>query len=109
MSNININGKVYSGGSIVVNNGKITIDGKEIDGLDERVININIEGSVQNLDVDCANSITVNGDVVELTSKNGNVSVSGDVSGNVENKNGNINCGNVGGDVLNKNGNIKRN
>ena len=109
MGNINIkgsklgNGTVISGGNIknssiegnsvsIINN-KIFVDGKEIE-TEEKVINIIVEENLDKLEVDCCNSIKVNG-------------VTKDVKGNVNNINGNIiakaingNCKTTNGDIL---------
>ena len=106
-----INGEVhYSGsGSICISGGKVTIGGVDVEDLnaiDEKVINIVVEGDIENLKTDDAD-VTVNGSVNIATTKNGNITC-GDVVGDVETKNGNVMCGLVGGDVTTKNGNIMR-
>ena len=55
MGNINIKGNNVS----IINN-KIFVDGKEI-GTEEKEINIIVEGNLDKLEVDCCNSIKVNG------------------------------------------------
>ena len=112
MNKITVNGKTikHSGnGSVCISNGKVTIDGvdvEDLDAIDEKVINIVIEGNVENLHTDDAD-ITVNGSVHMASTKNGNITC-GDVIGDVETKNGNVMCGIVGGDVTTKNGNIMK-
>lgn len=111
MNTVIVNGKKYSvpNGNISVVNNKVYCNGKLItDTADfqEKEIKIVIEGTV-NGDVSSDNAdITVNGNVNNVTGKNGNITISGDVHGNVENKNGNIKCNNVGGNIDNKNGNV---
>jgi hypothetical protein len=109
MSTIIINGKqiISNSGNISISNGKVIIDGVEQTD-DSKTINVVINGNINNLDIDYASSIEVNGDVNTVNSKNGNI-VCGNVTSNVESKNGNIKCGNVGGDVNTKNGNISKN
>ncbi len=110
MPTISINGKTISfsgSGSINISGNKITVGGVDISDLstvDEKVINITIEGSVEDLSVENG-EVEVKGDVRELNSKNGNIQC-GNVEGNVESKNGNISCGRVAGNVHSKNGNI---
>lgn len=79
--------------SISIINNKIFVDGKEIE-TEEKVINIIVEENLDKLEVDCCNSIKVNG-------------VTKDVKGNVNNINGNIiakaingNCKTTNGDIL---------
>ena len=90
------------GNSISIINNKIFVDGKEIE-TEEKVVNIIVEGNLDKLEVDCCNSIKVNG----VTVSNGNITISGDVRGNVNNVNGNIivraingNCKTTNGDIL---------
>jgi hypothetical protein len=106
MNKITINGKTitHSGrGSVCISNNKVTIGGvdiKDLDTIEEKTINIVIEGNVENIMTEDA-GITVG----TATTKNGNISCH-DVSGDVETKNGNIMCGSVQGDATTKNGNI---
>ncbi|EEO40318.1 hypothetical protein FSCG_01031 [Fusobacterium vincentii 4_1_13] len=101
MGNINIKGNNVS----IINN-KIFVDGKEIE-TEEKVINIIVEGNLDKLEVDCCNSIKVNGVTKDVEVSNGNITISGDVKGNVNNINGNIiakvingNCKTINGDIL---------
>ncbi|WP_338978163.1 hypothetical protein [Fusobacterium nucleatum] len=101
MGNINIKGNNIS----IINN-KIFVDGKEIE-TEEKVINIIVEGNLDKLEVDCCNSIKVNGVTKDVEVSNGNITISGDVKGNVNNINGNIiakvingNCKTINGDIL---------
>lgn len=87
MSKITINGKTitHSGrGDVCISNNKITIGGvdiKDLDTIEERTINIVIEGNVENIKTEDAD-ITVNGTAGTATTKNGNITC-GDVSGDV--------------------------
>ena len=101
MGNINIKGNNVS----IINN-KIFVDGKKI-GTEEKEINIIVEGNLDKLEVDCCNSIKVNGVTKDVEVSNGNITISGDVKGNVNNINGNIiakvingNCKTINGDIL---------
>ena len=101
MGNINIKGDNVS----IINN-KIFVDGKEI-GTEEKEINIIVEGNLDKLEVDCCNSIKVNGVTKDVEVSNGNITISGDVKGNVNNINENIiakvingNCKTTNGDIL---------
>lgn len=109
MNQIQINGKtiISNGGSISISNGKITIDGKIVDFEDAKEINIEINGSLDALDVDSCNKINISGSCVSVKTHNGSVDIGGNVTQDVTTHNGNIECGNVGGNVSTRNGNIK--
>ena len=100
MGNINIKGNNVS----IINN-KIFVDGKEIE-TEEKVINIIVEGNLDKLEVDCCNSIKVNGVTKDVEVSNGNITISGDVKGNVNNINGNIIAKVINGNCKTKNGDI---
>ena len=102
----NIKNSSIEGNSISIINNKIFVDGKEIE-TEEKVINIIVEGNLDKLEVDCCNSIKVNGVTKDVEVSNGNISINGDVKGNVNNINGNIiakainrNCKTTNGDIL---------
>ena len=102
----NIKNSSIEGNSVSIINNKIFVDGKEIE-TEEKVINIIVEGNLDKLEVDCCNSIKVNGVTKDVEVSNGNISINGDVKGNVNNINGNIiakvingNCKTINGDIL---------
>ena len=124
MGNINIKGSKLGNGTVIIGgniknssisiegnnvsiiNNKIFVDGKEIE-TEEKVINIIVEGNLDKLEVDCCNSIKVNGVTKDVEVSNGSITISGDVKGNVNNVNGNIiakvingNCKTTNGDIL---------
>lgn len=112
---INQNGKtvMVNGGTMTITNGKILIDGKplselEVVDVNEKVINITIQGNVERLEVDYCKQITINGDCKRVKTQNGNIDISGDVDGDVHTSMGSITCGNVNGDVHTSMGNINR-
>ena len=51
MSSVTINGKTYTGNNIIVSNGKIMVDGKNVTS-DDKVINITVNGNIDSLKVD---------------------------------------------------------
>lgn len=124
MTTVIINGVTYtSGRDIVINNGKISIDGVDATP-NEKEIQINITGDINNLKVDHCGSINVIGNVDKLNSVSGDVDVSGNITdsvnstsgdiecggiigGNVKTVSGDINCGNVSGDANTVSGDIK--
>lgn len=83
MGQIVINGKSInftSGSSIVVNNGKIVVDGQTIHSGSEQIL-VEVHGDVNNLRSD--NSVTVKGSVLGSVDA-GNSVHCGDVQGDVE-------------------------
>jgi hypothetical protein len=102
-----INGVSYSGNSVTILNNKVIIDGKSVESND-KIINIEVNGNIDSLDVDNCESIKVKGDVGKVKSTNGNVKIEGSVNGDVSTTNGNISCFDVKGSVSTKNGNINK-
>ena len=123
MGNINIKGSKLGNGTVIIGgniknssisiegnnvsiiNNKIFVDGKEIE-TEEKVINIIVEGNLDKLEVDCCNSIKVNGVTKDIEVSNGNIAISGDVKGNVNNVNGNIIAKTINGNCKTTNGDI---
>lgn len=80
MSQLNINGKVYSGNNITVVNGKVYIDGKlaNSDTVDEKIVTIKITATnIDSLQIDCASTIQVYGNVSKLQTGSGDVEIMG--------------------------------
>lgn len=71
-SSIQINGKTYSGNNVIINNGKVIIDGVNQDQIDEKIINVNIVGSVENMKY-ISGDVNVDGDVNNMKYISGNV------------------------------------
>lgn len=122
MNNINVNGKTFaSSRSIVISNGKVIIDGKDVTPA-EKEITITVTGDVNSLEVDYCNKIDITGNVGKLSSTSADVNVtgnsgdintvSGDVdvegdAGSIETVSGDVDCMNVAGSVDTLSGNIK--
>jgi hypothetical protein len=102
---ISINGKSYSGNNIVVNNGKVVIDGKNVTP-DTKEININVDGNIESIEVDSCNKFIVNGNVTKLSSISGDIKCK-DVHGGVNTISGDVECGKVGGNVSTISGDIE--
>ena len=95
-STININGKRFSGNNVVMTDNIIYIDGKTI------------EGNLDNLEVDCCETIIVKGDVNgDVKTSQGSIEIDGNVKGDVKTSQGSIRCGNVGGNVKTSQGSIR--
>ncbi|UOL51390.1 hypothetical protein [Vibrio phage XZ1] len=105
-STIKINGTEYHGTSVTVKNGKVVVDGRLQGDIDDRVVNVYIDGDCtlvqnENGNIACRN---VQGDV---TTTNGDIECD-DVDGSVSSTNGDIKCGDVAGNVSTNNGDIIR-
>lgn len=112
MNTIFINGKkiTTSGGSISVINGKVIIDGDDVDlgQFKEKVINIVVEGNINSVSSSSAD-VTVNGSSGAVTTSSGDVKVKGDVAGSVTTMSGDVNVkGKVDGSVKTMSGDISR-
>ena len=121
MENINIKGSKIENGTVIVSgsiksssivgnsisiiNNKIFVDSKEIE-TEEKEINIIVEGNLDKLEVDCCNSIKVNGVTKDVEVSNGNITINGDVKGNVNKINGNIIAKAINGNCKTTNGDI---
>jgi hypothetical protein len=108
MSQIIINGKTFQGNSVIINNGKIIIDGKEAQMPDDRIIQITVQGNIEKLDVDACNKIEVTGNTGSIKTINGDIRVLGDVNGSIQTMSGDVNCGGkVSGSINTMSGDIK--
>lgn len=100
---VNIDGKSFSGRSIVIENGKVTVDGVTQDGSLTGDINVTVDGDVEKLElaygkVECKN-------VGSVATQSGDVECH-DVSGSVSTMSGDVDCGRVGGSVSTMSGDI---
>lgn len=97
-----INGKWYDGAGR-------EIDMNNLEGVKEaKTINITIEGSVEKLDVDHCNTITVNGNVRKVDTGSGNVSCRV-IEGDADTGSGSIHCDTIMGDADTGSGSIHAN
>ena len=105
---ISINGRSFSGKNIQVTNGKVFIDGVlQGEDIQDKVINIVVEGNPDLVTVDSCNEFIVHGNVGKVKSATGDVEINGNVEGNVESSTGDISIwGTVGGDVETSTGDI---
>ena len=104
---------ISNGGTISFINGKVLVDGKPLDQLNvsdvnEKEINITIQGEVDHIDIDYCNRITVNGNVKRVKTNQGDIDITGDVDGDVHTNMGDVTCGNIKGDCHTNMGNIRR-
>ena len=105
-STININGKTYTGKNIQIDGkGNVIIDGKNVESND-KVINIEITGDIQSLDVASCQSINVSGMVNTLNTVSGDVTC-GDVNLSVKTTSGDVKAKNIGGSVTTISGDVE--
>ena len=90
---ITINGMQVAGNCVVIQNGKMMVDGRIVNQSFE-AMDITIEGNVES--IECSGNVTVHGNVGEIDC-GGSVKVSGDVKGDID-CGGSCVCGNVSGD-----------
>lgn len=108
MSRVTINGKTYIGNNIIVSNGKIMIDEKNVTS-DDKVINITVNGNIDSLKVDTCNKLEIIGNVTNVNTVSGDVDINGDVNGSIQTVSGDIKCKNVGGSINTLSGDINHN
>ena len=101
-----VNGKeVGNGRNIVIENGKVIIDGRLIDTGDAKEISIQIAGDVASLSVDACKTLKIDGSAGSVRTASGNVHC-GDVHGDVHTMSGDVHCGAVQGAVSTMSGDI---
>lgn len=100
-----INGNVYEGNSVVIKNGKIIVDGKNVTP-DSKEINIVVNGNIETLDVDACSKIDVTGDIGKIKTMSGDVKCN-NVKGDISTMSGDVSCkGNIVGNVKTQSGDI---
>ena len=107
VAEIQINGNSYNGNNIVVNNGRIIIDGKDVTP-DQKVIDIVVHGDINSLKVDSCQKCNVNGDVHgDVSSMSGDIEIQGSAN-NVKSMSGDIDIGgSIQGSASTMSGDIK--
>lgn len=105
---ISINGVTIKGKnvrSLVINNGKVIINGEAMD-TDDKVINIHIEGHVDMVDVDACDTLEIKGNASKVKTMSGDVYCN-DVEGNIQTMSGDVSCDSVAGDISSMSGDIR--
>jgi hypothetical protein len=105
MSTIRINGVTISGNAILVKHGSVFVDGKVVDTGDEKQIRIEEDGSIERLNADACDSITVAGSAGSVSTMSGDVTC-GNVEGSVSTMSGDVRCRSIGGSVSTMSGDI---
>jgi hypothetical protein len=101
---ITVNSSNYGGKSITIINGKVFIDGKDVTP-DGKEITVSVQGSIDSLEVDSANSIQVHGDVNKLRAGSADVKCT-NITGSVQTGSGDIECTSIEGDVQTGSGDV---
>lgn len=102
---ININGTTFSGNSIVVNNGRVIINGKD-QTPDGKEISIIVTGNIEELDVDYCKEVVINGNVTNARTGSGDLTCNS-ILGNAQSGSGDIECESIGGSVQTGSGDVK--
>ena len=102
-----VNSKTYGGNNLIVSNGKIIIDSKDVTP-DEKSIIITVNGDIKEISVDNCQSVTVNGNAGQVKTVSGDINITNSVNGDVKNTSGDIKCGDIIGNVSTISGDIKR-
>ncbi|ELB1513668.1 hypothetical protein ACVXAM_003840 [Vibrio parahaemolyticus] len=103
---IRINGKVYKGNSISIDNdGRVFVDGKLQEDIKSVNINIHINGDVGDIDAG-SGSVQCN-EAKSINTGSGNVKC-GDVHGDVRTGSGDVVCGRVRGRVTTSSGDVSQ-
>lgn len=105
-STITINGVSYVGNNVKIINGKVIVDGKDMTP-DAKNITIHVDGDISKLSVDICENLSVTGNVNELSTVSGDVTIGGNVGQNVKTVSGDVKCGNISGKVTTVSGDIK--
>lgn len=112
MNTVVINGKTFRvNGRVSILKNKVVCNGDQVvdlDSLEEKEINISINGDVEKIDVDACDRIEVTGNVDYIKTMSGDIEVHGDVTGDVKTMSGDIDCGNVGGNASTMSGDVRR-
>jgi len=104
---IKINGVSYTGNNIKIQKNSIYIDTDKID-ISGKSLSIEIEGNIENLNVDRATIIKCSGNIGKLKTTSGDVECI-DILGNVDTSSGDIICNEIVGNVKTKSGDVSSN
>ena len=108
-----INGATYINGvkiegaqSIIIDNGKVYVNGNLQEDLSTPSIEIKVEGSVGSINTTSGN-VSVNGDTATINTASGNVDCH-EVKGSVHTMSGDVTCGDISGSVNTMSGGVYR-
>ena len=107
-STVIINGKLIQGnGNISVINNKIYVDGKDITP-DAKEINIQVNGNINELKIDVANKLLIQGNVTNIQSTSADIQIKGNVLQNIRTTSGDVKCEQVLGNIKTVSGDVKK-
>lgn len=106
-----INGATYINGvkiegaqSIIIDNGKVYVNGNLQEDLSTPSIEIKVEGSVGSIST-TSGDVTINGDSATINTESGDVRCH-EVKGSVLTMSGDVTCGDIAGSVSTMSGNV---
>ena len=107
-TSISINGQVFQSptGNITMTNNKIIIDGKDVTPS-EKGIYIIVNGDINHLNATHANEINVIGNVDEIRTSSGDVTVAGGVQKSITTSSGDVKIKGNAGNVKTMSGDVK--
>ncbi|HCT2233792.1 hypothetical protein ASU68_20095 [Enterobacter hormaechei subsp. oharae] len=103
-SSVNINGQEFTGHSITINNGKVSVDGVEQSGSLAEQITVTVNGNVESINTDFG-TVNVTGSVGHVKTMSGDVHCN-IVTGSVNTMSGYITCDSISGNASTMSGNI---
>lgn len=108
-----INGATYINGvkiegaqSVIIDNGKVYVNGNLQEDLSTPSIEIKVEGSVGSINT-TSSDVTINGDAVSINTASGDVRCH-EVKGSVHTVSGDVTCGDIAGSVNTMSGDVYR-
>ena len=102
---VTINGTTYHGNTVTIKDGKVIVDGKEVE-CKEKEIHISVTGDVDTIET-ASGDVEVSGDANIVSSTSGDVVVKGSVNGDVETVSGDVDvCGDIHGKVTTVSGDV---
>ena len=112
MAKLKVNGKEFDLSSFSLKENNVFIDDVNLTRIDtsetdDKQIVIQIFGDVYQVSVDNCHSVTIAGNVGNVSANNGDIEVGVDVHGSVKTINGDIKCKKVHGDASTINGDIE--
>ena len=91
-----------------VRDNKIFVNGKDVTP-DSKEIKVTVKGNVNRLECGSCSTITVNGDVKDVSSASGDIDITGNVTGQASTMSGDVTVrGSVNGGVKTMSGDIRR-
>jgi len=100
---VNIDGREFTGHTIVINGNKVHVDGAPQDGELIGDVKVLVNGDIESLDLGAGSVDAVN--IGSINSDAGNIKCN-DVSGNIKTRSGDVVCKNINGNVTTTTGSV---